>query len=57
MLVFEILKMQKMSAIKAMRTLRALRPLRAVSRWEGMRVCITNIHRRNKNQDYLMLRI
>ena len=27
-------------AFRALRTLRALRPLRAVSRWEGMKVCI-----------------
>lgn len=27
-------------SLKALRTLRALRPLRAVSRWEGMRVCL-----------------
>jgi len=27
-------------AFRALRTLRALRPLRAVSRWEGMKVCL-----------------
>ena len=27
-------------SLEALRTLRALRPLRAVSRWEGMRVCM-----------------
>jgi hypothetical protein len=31
-----------MGAFRALRTLRALRPLRAVSRWEGMKVCLKN---------------
>jgi len=30
-----------MGAFRALRTLRALRPLRAVSRWEGMKVCMS----------------
>ena len=36
-------------AFRALRTLRALRPLRAVSRWEGMKVCI------QQNPHYLLL--
>lgn len=34
---------ENLKVLRSLRTLRALRPLRAISRWQGMRVCITYI--------------
>lgn len=36
---------ENLKVLRSLRTLRALRPLRAISRWQGMRVCITFIRK------------
>ena len=33
-----------LTALRSLRTLRALRPLRAISRWQGMKVSVSDLH-------------